>query len=184
MPSLQLVLSASIAVLLGVFAVIHAVRAARIVAGADGSALPSTPLERVARTSLIGTIAFVGPGLGVLLSGGIDRWDASAGLRVLVSTLSLAGIAAGTLPVLLTRRAATRGDVVLDERDAAVLHRAPEVQSWTLLGCVLLWTVLLQERFAGAGAVPLAWISVAFWTSLVAWALAMPLGIVVGYRRG
>lgn len=183
MPSIHLLISIGIAVTLGVFAVVHAIRAAQQDVSPTGETLATTPLQRVARASLTGTFAFAGPGLGVLLFGGIDRWSVSTGQRLLVSVLALMGVIAATVPILLTRWAAKQGRLVLDERDHDVLHRAPEAQSWVLLLTLTAWTIGLTERFFQAGAVPVPWISVAFLTMLVSWALALPLGIVLGYRR-
>lgn len=183
MPSTHLLISVGIAVTLGVLAVVRAVRAADQEMSRSGETLASTPLQRVATISLISTVAFAGPGLGVLLYGGVDRWNESAGQRVLVSVLSLTGVVAATVPILLTRWAANRGRLVLDERDIDVLHRAPEAQSWVLLLTLTAWTIALTERFVQVGAVPVPWIQVAFLTMLVSWALALPLGIVLGYRR-
>lgn len=183
MPSIHLLLSVAIALILGGLAVVHAIRAAQLQGSVGGEAIGATPLQRVALASLISTGAFAGPGLAVLLFGGIDQWNASAGQRVLVSVLSLMGVIAATLPILLTRRAAHRGRLVLDERDLAVLQRAPEVQSWVLVLALTAWTIGLTEQFTRAGAVPLPWLSIAFMTMLVLWALALPLGIVLGYRK-
>ncbi len=184
MASIHLMISLGIAVTLGVLAVVHALRAAQLDVSPSGEALGTTPLQRVAWASLVGTLAFAGPGLGVLLVGGIDRWSVSTGQRLLVSVLALMGVVAATAPILLTRWAAKRGRLMLDERDHDVLHRAPEAQSWVLLVTLTAWTIGLTERFFQAGAVPVPWVSVAFLTMLVSWALALPLGIVLGYRRG
>lgn len=183
MPSAHLLLSVAIAITLGVLAVIRAMRAAGHRLDPSGEALDTTPLQRVARASLISTAAFAGPGLGVLLIGGVDGWQESAGQRILVTVLSLMGVGAATLPILITRRAADQGRLVLDERDLTVLQRAPEAQSWALVVALTAWTIGLTEHFAQAGAVPLPWLSAAFFTMLVVWALALPLGIVIGYRR-
>jgi len=184
MPAVHLLLSVAIALTLGGLAVVRAIRAADRRGSTGGEALDTTPLQRVARASLISTCAFAGPGLGVLLVGGIDQWDARAGQRVLVSVLSLMGVIAATTPILFTRRAAYLGRLVLDERDLAVLQRAPEAQSWVLMVAMTAWTIGLTEQFLRDGAVPLPWLHVAFLTMIVLWALALPLGIVLGYRRG
>jgi len=183
MGSLYLAVSVAVVAALASIAVLRAVRSARESRHASTEGTPPTPLQRLARTSLLSTTAFVVPGLFIVLWSGVDRASAETGARILVTTLALAGIAAGTLPVLIARRSATRNELVLDERDEAILHRAPEIQSWTLLCSVVIWMIVLMEAFWMEGAVPLSWLTVAFWTSIVAWALALPAGIVIGYAR-
>jgi hypothetical protein len=52
-----------------------------------------------------------------------------------------------------------------------------------VLVTVAIWMVGLQERYSEAGAVPVVWLMLVFWSCVVASVLALPLGILLGYRR-
>jgi hypothetical protein len=146
---------------------------------------PSTDLQRAARWSLFlgGTLAL---GVAVILAVfGLEGATGGSGLRFALYGLLLASLlAAGGGAWWVARRArAHGGGVVLDERDRAILERAPAVQSVTTLLVLAAWTVLLTERFSSTGAVPLAWLQVVFWSCVMVHALGLPAGVLVGYRK-
>jgi uncharacterized membrane protein len=103
-------------------------------------------------------------------------------VRLPVTALMLAALVASLVPMLVARRRVT-SRVLVDERDLEILARAPRVQGAAVLVCLALWTVALMEAFRAAGQVPMAFVVLVFWSCLVGHALALPVGILVGYRR-
>lgn len=49
---------------------------------------------------------------------------------------------------------------------------------------VAVWTIALREGFAEAGAVPLYYLYPLFWSCVAVYLIGLPLGILLGYRRG
>ena len=156
------------------------VRASRVPAGAEP--VPPTSLERVAFWGALAVAALVGAAAWLIISNGAETVMDDDRLRMQFTTIVLSGVAlfamlAVYVPTRLMRRAA------LDERDRAVLARAPMFQGALMLLTVAAWTIGLQETFRGTPGVPVAYLQLMFWSCLAANMLAWPLGILVGYRR-
>jgi hypothetical protein len=88
-----------------------------------------------------------------------------------------------SLVPMLVARGRGRGRVLVDERDLEILARAPRVQGAVALVCLALWTVALMVTFRAAGQVPMPFVVLVFWSCLLSHALALPVGILLGYRR-
>lgn len=144
--------------------------------------LPTAPLQRLALTSLASALVPAVVALAVWIYAGADGYQERVGVRLLVYLLAGFAMIAGALPISIARRRAARGTLVLDERDEAVLRGAPAAQAWLLLVVIIGWSIGLTERYWDAGAIPVGWMAAMFWTSLIAWAVALPLGVTLGYR--
>jgi len=146
--------------------------------------VPRTPLQVRAWWAL-GIALAVAVGLGlVVATRGAESWDASAGTRFAVYGLVLGGFAALGLLAEDTRRRIARGTLVLDERDETLLRAAPMAQVAALLVSQGVWTVVLTEAWRSEGAVPVVFLTVLFWSSIVVCMIALPLGVLVAARRG
>jgi len=76
-----------------------------------------------------------------------------------------------------------RRDGGLDERDRRIVDRAPAVQSLLIVLTIVAWAIGLAERFHDAGAVPLVFLNLITGSAILAHAIGMSAGILVGYRR-
>lgn len=146
---------------------------------------PPTHLQRAALWSLVLGVAPAVAGGFVLAAVGPDRAAGAPALRLAFYALALASLlAAGGGTWWVTRQSRTgSGGVVLDERDRAILERAPAVQSGATILVLAVWTVVLSERFWSAGSVPLPYIQLVFWSCLLVNLLGLPAGVLVGYRK-
>lgn len=145
--------------------------------------LPATHLQRLARRGLAAGLVLALAAGGLLVAYGPARLYESDRLRLGFTALLL-GIAAVFLIAKARLRVWTRrGDGTLDERDRAILERAPAFQSGAMLVTLAVWIVGLVERFHGAGAVPHYYLYLVFWSCWVVDLLALPVGVLVGYRR-
>jgi hypothetical protein len=151
----------------------------------DGETTPSTHLQRAARWSLILAGTPVLAVALILAVFGLERATEATGIRFALYGLIVASLpAAGGGAWWVARRGrAHAGGIVLDERDRAILERAPAVQSITTILVLAAWTVLLTERFSSVGAVPLAWLQIVFWSCVMVNALGLPAGVLMGYRK-
>jgi len=75
------------------------------------------------------------------------------------------------------------GTDVSDERDLRVLDRAPRVQSVAMILTLAAWLTFLTLRYHGAGAVPMVFVYLIFFSSLIAYSLGLSLGVLMGYRK-
>ena len=147
-----------------------------------GVELPATPLQRVARWSLAAGLFLAAGAATVLLVYGAEKTYEADQIRWFFTVLLLGVVAVlGGVSIWLKRQVGG-GSRLLDERDQSILERAPAVQGPSILITLAIWVVGLLERFHEAGAVPTFYIILVFWSCLVVYLLAIPLGILLGYR--
>ena len=148
-----------------------------------GTEFPATPLQKVAGWSLGVGLLLGLAAAAIVVVNGPQRWYDDDAIRITVTMLLLAVlmIVAGASSWLGAQ--AKREDGVLDERDKAILERAPAVQGVAMLLTLAVWMVGLIEHFHEAGAVPLLYLYLVFWSCLLVDVLALPLGVLIGYRR-
>jgi hypothetical protein len=148
-----------------------------------GTELPATPLQRLAAWGLLaGLLPVIGAGAMVVWYGPQTIYDDDA-LRLVFTLLLLLVVVVFLVTTVLLKTWVTRADATLDERDRAILGRAPAFQSTAMLLTMAAWLVPLIEHFHSAGAVPLFYLYLIFWSCWAVSLLALPLGILIGYRR-
>ena len=142
--------------------------------------LPMTALEALGWVGVAVTGA-LGAGLGVLVAvvGAEDFFD--RGARFVFWLMLVAGIGVWAAAWAMLKR--PTGRVVADERDRAILARSLSVESMFALLSLASWTIALTKAFSGEGGVPVAYLQLILWTTLIGGALGRSLGIVLGYRR-
>ena len=117
---------------------------------------PSQTRLRAWWAVVIWTVAGTGFGLAFFARGGPDGY-AGDGARILAGAVAVAaGYAGYLLATWLTR--GRRGEVMADERDAAVLARASRGTLVIVLLAVFALSVGLWEGYRAEGAVPVGWL--------------------------
>ena len=148
----------------------------------DGVVLPTTLVQRVSGWALLAGLLLSAGAAGVVVANGPDRTYAEDGVRLLFTLLVLAAVfVVGGVAIWLGRQG--RDTSELDERDRAILARAPAVQGGAMLVTLAVWVIGLMERFHDAGAVPVFYLNLVFWSCLLVNLLALPVGVLAGYRR-
>lgn len=144
--------------------------------------LPRTQLQRSALFTLLigGALAMTAFGI-VFVHGPAEVYEHDAP-RLTFTFLMLATLGVFTAMLVLARRWSARGDGSMDERDEAILARAHATQGPAILITMAVWTIGLTETFRGVG-VPTYFLFFVFWSVLVVHLMALPVGILVGYRR-
>lgn len=146
--------------------------------------LPTTPLQRASRWSLGTGLVLAAFAVGVVAVHGPEGMMANDNARLLFTVLVIAVLVALSGPGISAARLRTGGgEGALDERDLAILDRAPAVQGLGAIVTLAVWTLGLMERFHETRAVPLDLVILLFWSCLVIYAMGLPVGILVGYRR-
>ncbi|MCG6989259.1 MAG: hypothetical protein LJF06_13915 [Gemmatimonadetes bacterium] len=145
--------------------------------------LPVTPLQRISRWGIGVSAVLAAAAAALLLWNGAETTFASDPLRI-TFTLLLVGIVAVVGGVGIWLRAQVgRSDGVLDERDRAIVGRAPAAQAMAMLVTLAIWTIGLAEHFHDAGVVPVFYLYLVFWSVVVVDLVGLPVGILMGYRR-
>lgn len=148
-----------------------------------GTDLPATPLQHLARWGLLlGILPGIAAAVMVFHYGPQRVYDDDA-LRTVFTLFLLAMIVIFLVVTVRLTSWVRRARGALDERDRAILGRAPAFQSAAMLVTLAAWMIGLVERFHAAGAVPLFYLYLIFWSCWAASLLALPVGILVGYRR-
>ena len=162
----------------------------QVVAGSRGRRLepevgegriPLTPLQRRALGGLALGLALALSVLGLLTVAGPQAYHNDLGVRLLFYALMIGGLMGYLLLMASTRRAIRRGKLIIDERDQIILARAPAAQAVAVLGTVVVWTIALTEAYSGQGQIPIVFPTLIFWSSLVVYVVAYPIGILLGY---
>ena len=171
----------------GLFAIVLAMRLALRgrppLALPPGERLPSTPLQRLARWSIALGSLFSVAAAAVVLSVGPRTFYDDDRVRLTVTALLLAAIAVFALFSMRVGGWVRREDATLDERDRAIFGRAPAVQPVAMLVTLAVWIVGLQETFLATRLVPMVYLYLVFWSCLIVNLLALPVGVLLGYRR-
>ena len=114
--------------------------------------------------------------------GGVESFANDSSRRIAISGLMVATLLlTAFLGVPWKARGAPSAEV--DERDMAILRRAPQVQltaaEFTLAG----WVIALTEYYWEQGVIPVMWPYLMMWSTLIAITLAQSLGVLIGYWR-
>jgi hypothetical protein len=151
---------------------------------APGEELPAAPVQRLTRwatglglvvgAAAAGIVAWVGP----TVYGEDDT------IRLTVTGLALAALLLLAIPSLVAGMWAASGDRRVDERDKAIVARAPAGQAAAILVVLAVWTIALQEGYRGAAGIPRDYLYLIMWSCLLVSLVASNAGILIGYRRG
>ena len=112
-----------------------------------------------------------------------ERTIGERAVRMAFTALLLTIVLVFALLSLRLRAWLRRGDGMVDERDRAILSGSSGLQSGAVLTTLVVWVIGLTESFHAVGAVPLYYLNLVFWSCLVVNLLALPLGVLLGYRR-
>jgi L-asparagine transporter-like permease len=120
-----------------------------------------------------------------ITGGGVDEFTKNQTFRIVIDALFIGWLIvyAVLMASILRFRRSGKGTVAIDERDRAILHRAPLIQLWAVILVLLVWAISLTEIYWDQGAVPIMYMYIIFFSSLVVSTLAQSLGILIGYWR-
>jgi len=148
-----------------------------------GETMGSTPLQRKARWAIaLGAVISAAAAGVVAYYGPIPAFESDT-VRIVVTLLLLAalGVLAGF--GMQMQRLAKRDDATIDERDRAILSRAPAAQGAAILVTLAVWIVALQQTYWSVHQVPMDFLYMIFWSCVIVSQLALPIGVLLGYRR-
>ncbi len=151
---------------------------------APGEELPTTALQRLAGWALVLGVALTTTAAVIVVQAGPTTYADDDATRLAVTAFALGALVALVAPTMLAGMWAARGDRRVDERDRAILARAPAGQSAAILIVLAIWTIALQEGYRGAAGIPGEYLILIFWSCLLVSMVVSNAGILIGYRRG
>jgi L-asparagine transporter-like permease len=144
------------------------------------------PLQKRAWYGLIIGILWAAVTLVVFITGGgVDEFTKNQSFRILMDALFIGWLIVYMIILrsTLALRKPRKGKVSVDERDMAILNRAPLIQLWTVIISLVVWAISLTEIYWNQGAIPIMYMYIIFFSSLVVSTLAQSAGILIGYWR-
>ena len=145
--------------------------------------LPATPMQRLARAGLM-VGGFLSAGLvALVLYFGPERTFEEDPIRIGFTVLLVLILVVFAFLALRLMMWLRRDDGTLDERDQTILTGSHAIRSVAVLLTLVVWIIGLQESFWSEGAVPVVYLNLVFWSCLVVSLVALPVGILIGYRR-
>ncbi len=148
-----------------------------------GESFPTTPMQRRVQWALVlGLPPMLAAGALVVWIGP-TVYDADDAVRLLVTGLMVASLLVLAAPGLLVGVWSSRAGERLDERDRAILARAPAGQAAAIVVLLAVWTIALTESFRGEPGIPGVYLNLIFWSCLLVGQLASCVSILIGYRR-
>lgn len=150
----------------------------------SGEEMPATPLQRLARRTLLLTSLATIAAAAVVMSRGVAAWWENDAVRLTATGLLLAGLVAFTVYQARVRTWTVRDDGTLDERDRAILASAPAGQAPAMLVALAAWMIALTEAYRSTHLVPSAFLYLIFWSMVMVSVLGLLAGVLLGYRRG
>ncbi len=148
--------------------------------------LAGAPMPYGMKGALVGFIIAVvtlGVIMGILMKSGAMAYWEDDDLRLIVVGIFLAGLVGHvTVTGLLMAKAEFQGKI--DERDQAVMARAPAAQSALVLIGLAIWTTYLTREFRAEGAIPVVYMYLIFGSVILLVLMGQSLGILLGYWIG
>ena len=141
------------------------------------------PLQRRALISLV--LGLIWTAILVVLfvtRGGIEGFMSDTTTRILLSVLFVALVMFVAFLGVPWKARSGRG-VDVDERDLAILRRAPRVQLIAMMLTLAAWVIGLTEYYWAQGSIPIMWPYVMMMTTILVSTLAQSVGVLIGYRR-
>ena len=144
---------------------------------------PATALQKVSRWTVGAGLVFGLAAAALVVVNGPEKWYDDDTIRITFTVLILVVLGIVSAATAWLKAQANRKDGALDERDKAILDRAPAMQALAMLVTLAIWMIGLTMHFHEAGAVPVLYLYLVFWSCLVVNLLGLPVGVLVGYWR-
>jgi len=144
------------------------------------------PLQKRAWYGLAIGIVFAIALLAVFITkGGVTRFTEDQSFRIIIDALFIGWLVVYAIMMasLLNLRRSKKGAVAIDKRDRMILERAPLIQLWAVILSLIAWAIGLTEIYWDAGQVPIMYLYLIFFSSLIVSTLAQSIGILIGYWR-
>jgi hypothetical protein len=138
------------------------------------------PLQKRAFYSLVIGLVLTAVLIAVLVAqGDITAFENDANLRYIMYAVVVGvPLCYGILVAPIMRKPR-----LVDERDKRIIDRSSRAQWLAVIFSLVAWTLVLTEVYYDRGQVPVAFITLIFFSTLIVSTLAQSIGILIGYSR-
>lgn len=138
------------------------------------------PLQKRALLSLIVGLALtIALATVLVLQGDVTAFEKNLNLRLVMYTAMVGVPLVYLILVNLTLQKPTQ----VDERDRLIMEGSSRIQWLAVIFTLVVWTIMLTERYRDQGQIPVAYLNLIFVSTLIIGTLAQSLGILLGYWR-
>ena len=117
-----------------------------------------------------------------ITGGGINEFTENSSFRIILDAIFIGGLLA-YLALAASLARTKKGGVKMDERDLTIMRRAPLIQLWAVIFSLVAWAISLTEVYWNEEAVPVMYLYLILFSSLIISTIALSLGILIGYWR-
>ena len=136
------------------------------------------PLQKRALYSfVIGLVLTIALIAVFVTQGGITAFDTDPNMRLIL----YAAVIGVPLVYLILVNITLRKPTQVDERDKLIIERSGRVQWIAVIFLLVAWTIALTEIYRDQGQVPIVFLNLIFFSTLIIGTLAQSLGILLGY---
>ena len=136
------------------------------------------PLQKRALYSfVIGLVLTIALVAVLVTRGSVTAYESDLSLRLIMYAVLIGVPLVYLVLVYLTFRKPTQ----IDERDRIIIERSSRAQWLAVIFTLVAWTIALTEIYRDQGQVPIAFLNLILWSTLIIGALAQSFGILVGY---
>ena len=136
------------------------------------------PLQKRALYSLlIGVVLTIALVAVLVAQGDVTAFDRDQNLRLIL----YAAVIGVPLVYLILVNITLRKPTQVDERDRLIIERSSRAQWLAVIFTLVAWTITLTEIYQDQGQVPIVFLNLIFFSTLIISALAQSLGILLGY---
>jgi len=138
------------------------------------------PLQKRALYSfIIGFVITITLVAFLVSQGDITAFNTDPNLRLLL----YAAVIVVPLVYLILMNISLRKPTQIDERDRLIIERSNRAQWLAVIFSLVAWTIVLTEVYQDQGQIPIAFLNLIFFATLIISTLAQSLGIMLGYWR-
>jgi len=148
-----------------------------------GESMPATPLQRLARRTLVVVLLLTLAAAAVVAVRGVQAWWERDAVRLPTTGLLVAAILVYAYYTSRIWSWTSREDGPLDERDRAIAAASHAGQAPAMLVTLAAWMIGLIETHQGTGLIFSGFLYLIFWSCLMVGVIAQLAGVVIGYRR-
>jgi hypothetical protein len=138
------------------------------------------PLQKRSLYALLVEVLWTVAIIMVFISqGGAGKYNTSGSFRLIMDGMWVGGL---ILYWWLFSSLDRRPDQ-FDERDRMVIERAVKAQWWAVILSLVAWIIGLSEHYHAQGQIPVIFLSLIFFSTLIVSTLAQSVGILFSYWR-
>ena len=120
-----------------------------------------------------------------IIKGGVAGFERDSLFRIIIDMLFIGVLALNLalMPSIIKKFKSRKNEVLLDERDFSIMIKTPTIQLWAVIISLLAWVIVLTEIYWNKGQVPISYLNIIFFSTMIISSISYSAGILIGYWR-